>query len=403
MFFSKSRFVSLFVGVVLQSVYVLDQSDSTTKETPLKYTPNKTAAIIAGSLYMLTAGAMCIWGTRYWGRYMLSMIIGSACYAGGLYLRLIVGEDMGSVMKYATMNLIILLSPCGFIAGVYMLLGRLAIHLDATDFLLIRPNILTKISDVLTFFMQAAGGSMTAGDNANMRNIGSKVCPPSLSIDIQPGLTSVQVFLVGLVAQLISFLGYTLIFGIFVYRLWTLRRNEWNSRPHGIMSHWLALVVAMALSCQNIIVRSVFRVIENAQGRNGIFATQEQYFYMMDVVVLWVAVRSRVHGNLATKISHRLRYHGRKERQQQSRRIDVHLIEVLTFDFFWLRLIMQGGLALSLCNDGAATYLGFRSTVAPRRTLGIDIAHALFLAAHDTDSSLSLVPSLFTRFFAEPA
>ncbi|QRW22382.1 RTA1-like protein [Rhizoctonia solani] len=275
MFFSKSRFVSLFVGVVLQSVYVLAQSDSTTKETPLKYTPNKTAAIIAGSLYMLTAGAMCIWGTRYWGRYMLSMIIGSACYAGGLYLRLIVGEDMGSVMKYATMNLIILLSPCGFIAGVYMLLGRLAIHLDATDFLLIRPNILTKvfvISDVLTFFMQAAGGGMTAGDDANMRNIGGKV------------------FLVGLVAQLISFLGYTLIFGIFVYRLWTLRRNEWNSRPHGIMSHWLALVVAMALSCQNIIVRSVFRVIENAQGRNGIFATQEQYFYMMDVVVLWVAV-----------------------------------------------------------------------------------------------------------------
>ncbi|KAF8753672.1 RTA1 protein [Rhizoctonia solani] len=266
MFFSKSRFVSLFVGVVLQSVYVLAQSDSTTKETPLKYTPNKTAAIIAGSLYTLTAGAMCIWGTRYWGRYMLSMIIGSACYAGGLYLRLIVGEDMGSVMKYATMNLIILLSPCGFIAGVYMLLGRLAIHLDATDFLLIRPNILTKISDVLTFFMQAAGGSMTASDNANMRNIGSKVCPPSLSIDIQPGLTSVQVFLVGLVAQLISFLGYTLIFGIFVYRLWTLRRANGTR------------------------VRSVFRVIENAQGRNGIFATQEQYFYMMDVVVLWVAV-----------------------------------------------------------------------------------------------------------------
>ncbi|ELU39463.1 uroporphyrin-III C-methyltransferase [Rhizoctonia solani AG-1 IA] len=264
MFFSKSRFVSLFVGVVLQSVYVLAQSDSTTKETPLKYTPNKTAAIIAGSLYTLTAGAMCIWGTRYWGRYMLSMIIGSACYAGGLYLRLIVGEDMGSVMKYAT------------------------------------------ISDVLTFFMQAAGGGMTAGDDANMRNIGGKVRPSLLSLDIQFVLTSVQVFLVGLVAQLISFLGYTLIFGIFVYRLWTLRRNEWNSRPHGIMSHWLALVVAMALSCQNIIVRSVFRVIENAQGRNGIFATQEQYFYMMDVVVLWVAVR-----------------------QQQSRRIDVNLIEVV--------------------------------------------------------------------------
>ncbi|CAE6472591.1 unnamed protein product, partial [Rhizoctonia solani] len=274
MFFSKSHFISLFLGVVLQGTYVLAQSESTTKEAPLKYTPNKLAAVITGSMYMLTVGAMCVWGTRYWGRYMLSMIIGSGCYAAGLYLRLIVAEDMGNVMKYATMNLVILLSPCAFIAGVYMLLGRLAIHLDAAEFLLIRPNILTKvfvISDVGTFLMQATGGGMTAGDNANMRNIGSKI------------------FLVGLIAQLISFLGYTLIFGIFVYRLWTLRRDEWNSRPHGIMSHWLALIAAMALSCQNIIVRSVFRVIENAQGRDGLFATQEQYFYMMDVVVLWVA------------------------------------------------------------------------------------------------------------------
>ncbi|CAE6477716.1 unnamed protein product [Rhizoctonia solani] len=274
MFFSKSRFVSLFVGLFLQGACALAQSE-TTKETPLKYTPNKTAAVIAGGLYMFTAGAMCVWGTRYWGRYMLSMIIGSACYAGGLFLRLLVAEDMESVMKYATMNLVILLSPCGFIAGVYMLLGRLAIHLDATEYLLIRPNILTKvfvISDVLTFFMQAAGGGMTAGDNANMRNIGSKV------------------FLIGLIAQLISFLGYTLIFGLFVYRLWTLRRDEWNYRPQGIMNHWLALIAAMGISCQNIIVRSVFRVIENAQGRDGTFASQEQYFYMMDCAVLWVAV-----------------------------------------------------------------------------------------------------------------
>ena len=31
---------------------------------------------------------------------------------------LVVAEDMENVMKYATMNLMILLSPCAFIAGV---------------------------------------------------------------------------------------------------------------------------------------------------------------------------------------------------------------------------------------------------------------------------------------------
>ncbi|CUA69523.1 Protoporphyrin uptake protein 1 [Saccharomyces cerevisiae S288c] [Rhizoctonia solani] len=275
MFFSKSRFISLYIGLLLQVAYVLAQTETTVKETPLKYTPNKTAAMIAGGLYMFTAVAMCFRGQWYCGRYMLAMIIGSTNYGAGLFLRLLVAEDMESVMKYATMNLMILLSPCAFIAGVYMLLGRLAIHLDATEYLLIRPNILTKVfvfSDIFTFLLQAAGGGMMTGDNANMRNIGNKL------------------FLVGLIAQLVSFLVYTLIFGVFVYRLWTLRRDEWNYRPEGILNHWLGLIAAMGLSCQNIIVRSVFRVMESAQGRNGTFATQEQYFYMMDCAVLWVAV-----------------------------------------------------------------------------------------------------------------
>ncbi|KAL5640449.1 hypothetical protein ACGC1H_007635 [Rhizoctonia solani] len=156
-----------------------------------------------------------------------------------------------------------------------MLLGRLAIHLNATRYLFIRPNILTKVfvlSDFLTFLLQAGGGGgMMTGDNANMRNIGSKL-------------------LVGLVAQLASFWGYIVIFGIFVYRPWTLRRNEWIYHPQGIMNHWLALIAVMGISCQNTIVRSASRVMESAQGRNGALATQEQYFYLMDCAVLWVAV-----------------------------------------------------------------------------------------------------------------
>ncbi|EUC56584.1 RTA1 domain protein [Rhizoctonia solani AG-3 Rhs1AP] len=275
MFFSKSRFISLYIGLLLQGTYVLAQTDTAPKESPLKYIPSKNAAMIAGGLYMFTAGAMCVWSRQYWGRYMLAMIIGSASYGAGLFLRLLVAEDMESIMKHATMSLVILLSPCAFIAGIYMLLGRLAIHLDATEYLLIRPNILSKVfvlSDVFTFLLQAAGGGMVTGDNANMRNIGSKL------------------FLIGLIAQLVSFLGYTMIFGIFVCRLWALRRDEWSYRPQGIMNHWLALIAAMGISCQNIIVRSVFRVMESAQGRNGTFATQEQYFYLMDCVVLWVAV-----------------------------------------------------------------------------------------------------------------
>ncbi|KAB5591051.1 Protein RTM1 [Ceratobasidium theobromae] len=239
--FSRSSWSSLLITLLIQCSLVLAQDNTAPKERPLQYTPSKLAAIVAGSMYMFTGGACMIWMLRHWGRYMLALIIGAACYAAGLFLRIIYANDIESTMKYATMNLIILLSPCAFIACVYMMLSRLAIHLDATDFLLIPPRILTKIfviSDVGTFFVQAAGGGMTAGDNLNMRKIGKKV------------------FLCGLVAQLISFLIYTLVFAVFVYRMWSRRKNDWTNRPHGFMKHWVALIAMMGLSCQNIIVRA---------------------------------------------------------------------------------------------------------------------------------------------------
>jgi uncharacterized membrane protein YecN with MAPEG domain len=65
-----------------------------------------------------------------------------------------------------------------------------------------------------------------------------------------------QVFLGGLIAQLISFLGYTFVFAQFIHRVRKHHRDEWDNRPQGILRHWLALVISMAISCGFIIVRS---------------------------------------------------------------------------------------------------------------------------------------------------
>ncbi|KAB5590286.1 Ran-binding protein 6 [Ceratobasidium theobromae] len=274
----SSRFAVISLGVLAQCLSALAQSDNNSEKpkTPiLKYTPNKTWAIAAGSCYAFTALACIAWSLRYRGRYMLAITIGAACYAAGLFLRIPYSKDMTSVPKYAIMNLIILLSPCGFIAGVYMLLSRLAFHLNATEHLAISPRRLTKIfvtSDIITFWIQASGGGLTAGDNIKMRDVGRKL------------------FLGGLIAQLISFLIYTYIFALFIHRVRKFHRNEWDNRPDGIMQHWLALVISMTISCALIIVRSIYRAIENGQGRSGKLATHELYFYSLDSIVLWVAI-----------------------------------------------------------------------------------------------------------------
>ncbi|CAE6417426.1 unnamed protein product [Rhizoctonia solani] len=244
-------------------------------KTPLHYIPSKSWALISAGCYIFTIVVCIIWSMRHWGRYMLAIIIGASFYAGGLLLRIVYAQEPTSVMKYASMNLIILLSPCGFIAGVYMLLSRLAFHLNAVDHLALSPRWLTKIfvtSDIFTFFVQATGGGLTAMDDPDKRDMGKKL------------------FVGGLVAQLISFLLYTLIFALFVNRVRTQMTIEWNNRPNGLMRHWLALVIAMAISCVAIIIRSIFRTMENVQGRDSDLATKEGYFYVLDCFVLWISI-----------------------------------------------------------------------------------------------------------------
>jgi hypothetical protein len=119
-----------------------------------------------------------------------------------------------------------------------------------------------------------------------------------------------KLFVGGLIAQLISFLIYTVIFALFVNRVRTQMRFEWDNRPSGLMRHWLALVISMGISCVAIIVselaprrhlwpdhltnwsqiRSVFRTLENAQGRDSALATKEGYFYVLDCFVLWISI-----------------------------------------------------------------------------------------------------------------
>ncbi|KAJ1305511.1 hypothetical protein OPQ81_000518 [Rhizoctonia solani] len=268
----------VFVGLLAQCALVLGQGDTeqTKPRAPiLKYTPSKGWAIVMGCLYAFTALASVAWFFRHRGRYMFAIIIGAGFYSIGLFLRIMYAGDPTSVGKYAVMNLIILLSPCGFIAGVYMLLSRLAYHLDAVDLLAISARRLTKIfviSDVVTFWIQAGGGGLTASSDENMRNIGSKV------------------FLGGLIAQLISFLIYTLVFALFIHRVHKYRREEWEHRPEGFKNHWLALVSMMVVSCVFIIIRSVYRAVENGQGRDGQLAMHEIYFYILDTIVLWIGI-----------------------------------------------------------------------------------------------------------------
>lgn len=78
-------------------------------------------------------------------------------FAAGIALRLLLHNDPTRMGIYIAENSLVVLSPVGFIAANYVLLGRMARWLKCNSYMLVRPERVTLFfvtSDVVTFFVQ---------------------------------------------------------------------------------------------------------------------------------------------------------------------------------------------------------------------------------------------------------
>ncbi|GAA6031804.1 hypothetical protein JCM8097_001998 [Rhodosporidiobolus ruineniae] len=221
--------------------------------------------------------------------YMLPVVLGMTFMAGGFAIRVYYANNWDSLGVYIGMTMLILCSPCLFLAQDYMLLHRLADAMGpnvAQRALFIRSSLITKLfvtSDIVTFLLQAGGGGMSAA-SSSMAKYGPKVA------------------LVGLFIQLICFLLFCTLFLVFVYRV----RNNYPHLRHPaspfsirkfggplsakLTSDWRPLAVVLGLTMIGILVRSVYRIIEYAQGRDGALMTHEGYFYILDALPLLLSM-----------------------------------------------------------------------------------------------------------------
>ncbi|CAE6340003.1 unnamed protein product [Rhizoctonia solani] len=268
----------LLVNLLAQSLCAFGASpggEVDSNDTPLKYTPNVTLAIVAGSIFIATAVGFLIWSIRYRGYYMMTIVTGALGYALGLFLRIRYAQEPTNAAVYNAMDLFLLLSPCGFIAGVFMMLVPIATYLEAQEFLIIKPNILTKVflvAEFTAFLVQGVGSAMSIASDIEIKVLGAKI------------------LIGGLALQTISLTAYMNIFGLFVFRLYKHRKGEWSNRPNGFMKHWLALLIVIGVSLQNLSIRGGYRMLVTMQGPNGSLSSSEQFFYATECFTLWGAI-----------------------------------------------------------------------------------------------------------------
>ncbi|KIJ56800.1 hypothetical protein M422DRAFT_197995 [Sphaerobolus stellatus SS14] len=247
---------------------------------PFRYIPSNTLTGVALALYLICAVVMTHHIVRRGARWMGAMVIGTYTFAIGLAMRFILHNNPHNQGVYILEDLLVVLSPCAFIAAVYILLGHLAVHLNSSQHLLIAPRYITRVfiaSDVTTFLIQATGGGVSvAGSNSG---------------HLQTAAVGSNIFVAGLAIQWASFGFFTIVYFLFIYRVWKYNPAAWNPSPKPVWwKHWRTLAIALVFTCVGILIRSAYRTIELSQGYFGHLATTEPFFYALDTLPLFIAI-----------------------------------------------------------------------------------------------------------------
>ncbi|WWD17784.1 hypothetical protein CI109_102226 [Kwoniella shandongensis] len=237
---------------------------------PLRYIPNKPINIVAAVLYFIVAIILSYRLYRQKANYFMCLVIGAWFEALGLVLRVVFRSNPHSTGLYIVCYLFVVLSPCAFLAGDYILLGRLVQYLEGERYLRpLKPQWVSTtfiVSDVITFLIQAAGGGL------------------SISKNVTTAQTGGHIFLAGIAAQMASFILFTVMWAVFGFRARSMDKDLW-SRPG-----WKSLYWALGFTCICFLIRSVYRTVELSQGYVGYIATHERFYLGLDTLPLLLGI-----------------------------------------------------------------------------------------------------------------
>ncbi|KAG8690946.1 hypothetical protein FRC08_010310 [Ceratobasidium sp. 394] len=249
---------------------------------PQKYIPKSSYAYVGFGLYMAIVVACLAWSIRYRAAYMIILVVSASLYAIGLALRTVFANDPHNVSAFIAMRLMTLIPAGGLFALVFVSFAQLVRHLDAADLVPLDVTLITVVYlviEIVCVAIQSVGAAIGPSSTTNYRSLGKTL------------------LLVGFIIQIVSFAIFTALYVLFAYRLKKSRPEEWKARPYGRFKHFTFFVYMMGFACQNLLIRTAYRLLEAIQGPNGKLARSELWFYMLDAlqplnvvlgfVVLW--------------------------------------------------------------------------------------------------------------------
>lgn len=269
-----------------------------------RYDPSMAAAIIFTILFFFTTMIHLYQFVRTRTWIMIPLLVGGFCIYPNLkskvsWLTTIAVEWIGYVGRavsahqtpnwtlgaYVVQVMFILIAPALFAATIYMELGRIIMLCDGAHHSLIKLRWLTKIfvaGDVLSFVMQALGehGMIPIMNSACLTpNLGAGITASKTESSVSRGQ---KVITGGLFVQVIFFVFFLIVALVFQRRTKKNPTARSSSPDVPWKKHMRALYLASAL----ILIRSVLRLEEYAEGTTGFVLSHEYFLYIFDSLLM---------------------------------------------------------------------------------------------------------------------
>jgi hypothetical protein len=235
-----------------------------------RYTPSVAAAGLFIVLFALTTALHTyqIWRARTW--IMIPFVLGGYCESIGYIGRILSSNQAPNftIGPYLLQGMLTLLAPALFAASIYMCLARIVRGTGGEKYALLRSALLTKLfvaGDATGLLIQGVGaGYMSAGTLDDFYG-GSNVIIAGLAVLV----TSFSLFI------------------IVALRFDIRMRHSPISESLSIKLNWKRDLMVLYGGSMMIFTRSVFRLIEYAEGDSGWLIRHEWTFYVFDSMLMF--------------------------------------------------------------------------------------------------------------------
>jgi heme/copper-type cytochrome/quinol oxidase subunit 2 len=171
-------------------------------------------------------------------------------------------------MPFVVQNMFILVAPVLFAASIYMTLGRIIASVGGDRHSLVRPSKITLtfvLGDVVSFVVQGGGAGLSVVQKEGFAKWAERI------------------IVIGLLIQIIMFALFCVLAVVFHRRM---RRAPTAASYPAKLSWESGLYMLYGVSFL-IMVRSIFRVIEYAQGQTGYALSHEWTLYVFDSLLMF--------------------------------------------------------------------------------------------------------------------